>query len=557
MPNRVGAYELVDSDTRGLFPEGAPKSVVLSFSNDFDRVPALPKPSLDAARFSYGHPPSWGDLAGSWDVGRPLTRRIRAGIDAILKGDLPNEVIIILDETGVGKTTILRRIAYDLSKSGIICLDCIALSRLDTRKTAEVIDLIDGPVAIFVDNIAEQAPAIAAMRVNLEKKDVIFLGAERGYRRRHIVRSFGDVRYRFWDGLQLSRVEAKQLIEGYVKRGQAGTADATRRPEALAARIEGEPIAVACCHILNDMRPLDAIVKSTYDVASNGERFRYLTAAIAHYCIAGGVRYEILSSLYGQEGWDGQFRSHHPLPLEYLDVRRNFVIPLNATLAVRSLERAPSDDVRKVFEGLALRIAPRVNRDTIRNRSPEARLAGRLFDYDDVVSKFLGDKAGDFYTKTQKYWQWNSRYWEQLALFKLAKFKSEKDDLFLRQAVQHARHAVSIENHPFPLTTLGKILLAQLGYPGLSDAYSYDEAFKCLTRAIDLEHKRARASVHAYVTIFYGTLEYMKVGGILSVNQKSEIQTLLDSAQKYFPRDSELRGCAENLALRLSGFSGQ
>ena len=149
-----------------------------------------------------------------------------------------------------------------------------------------------------------------------------------------------------------------------------GTADAIKRPDQLALALENEPIAVACCHILNDMRPLDTIVGSTYVAASAIERGRYLMAALAHYCFGGGVRYEIVAAATDRQGWSEQFQSAHPLPLEYFDAQHNFIVPLNSTLAERTLTRAPTEDVAKTFEKLALGIAARVNREAVQTPDP-------------------------------------------------------------------------------------------------------------------------------------------------------------------------------------------
>ena len=111
-PGRTGPYGLVASETQGLFPTRAPRSVVLSFSNDFDRVPSNPTPGANPAKFCYGNPPEWSDLASNWDVGRSLTARARSIIDAMVSGDLPERVLIVSDNTAVGKTTILRRLAH-------------------------------------------------------------------------------------------------------------------------------------------------------------------------------------------------------------------------------------------------------------------------------------------------------------------------------------------------------------------------------------------------------------------------------------------------------------
>jgi len=467
VPERQGPFNLVAGETKSLFPDAVAKNVVLSFANDFDRVPSGVAPNGQALKFSYGNPPDWADLAGHWDVGRGLGSRVRSMIEAMITDNLAERLVVILEETGSGKTTVLRRVGFDLASSGKVVLECSALSRVDPQSTAEALDLIDDPLIILVDNFAEQASSIANVLVTIERNDVVFVGAERSYRKKHIIRSLGDIPHRIVDGLDLVQPEASQLVQAYVNRGMAASQQAVKFPAKFAANLVGEPIAVACCHILNDMRPLDAIVNSTYQVALQAGRDRYLIAALAQFCFSGGVRYEVLASKTQREGWAEQFTSDHPLPLDYFDPgRRNFIVPLNATLAVRTLERAPKEDIARAFERLAFGIAARVNRETIRKRAPEARLAGRLFDYEDVIRRFLREQAGSFYSRVRPVWQWNSRYWEQVALYYLARYRSERDELLLQQSVQHARHAVAVEPHPFPLTTLGKVLLAQLGQPG-------------------------------------------------------------------------------------------
>jgi hypothetical protein len=547
IPDRPEAYDLVPKGTKELFPTGAPPSLVLSFSADFERVPATAAVSGKGIELAYGHPPEWSDLARNWDVGRRLSARIRSTLEACVSGKNSDRIIAILEEPGSGKTTVLRRVAFDLAQSGVTVLYASSLSKMEPSSTAEALDLIDEPIVIVVDNLADQAAAIRNIVDIAEKTDFYFLGAERGYRVRHIVRSLGDTPYRIVDGLALNIPEASQLVGSYIQRGIAGASEATRNPDRFAKNIADEPIAVASCLILNNLEPLDRIVTSTYAAAQPNERIRYLAAAIGQFCFSGGVRYEIASAVAERTGWREQFSSSHPLPLDHFDTRRDFVVPLNATLAVRTLEKAPRDDVLTAFERLARNLAPRVNRDAIRRRMPEARLAGRLFDYEDVIRHFLGEDAGKFYAAVQREWQWNSRYWEQIALYLLSRFRSERNSDLLREAVQHARHAVGIERHPFTLTTLGKVLLAQLGQPGASNSGVFSEAQDVLTDAIRIETARARVSVHAYVTLFRGFLTLADLHENPTDNESAEIRTLLSAAERYFPRDAELREVSEQV----------
>jgi hypothetical protein len=306
----------------------------------------------------------------------------------------------------------------------------------------------------------------------------------------------------------LSSTEAEQLISTYFQAGLVGSTSFMKHGSDAVQSLKGEPIAVACCRILNDLRPLDRIVESVVAAATNVDRKRYLAASLAHYCTKSGIRFELLTAATASAAVSRQFSEMHPLPLTYsADRTGNYVVPLNGTLAQRTLELFSSNrrqEILDTFVRLATVIAPRVNRNTIVQRAPEARLAARLFDFDQVVQPFLGDLAQEFYDEVQTHWQWNSRYWEQLALLNLYRHQAQdpahpdaRDALDL--AVAHARHAVSIEHHPLTLTTLAKILLSDAAAsPSLAEARA-TEAMNKLNDAILIEQRRSRVTVHGHV----------------------------------------------------------
>lgn len=542
-PQRQSPSELLSPDTRALFGDGVPKEIVLSFSNDFDPVPRdSPASSSSAVRFAYGNPPDWSDLAGGWDVGRKLTARAIGHVEAMLKGSVPERVLLIEDLSGVGKTTVLRRLAYHFSQQGTVTLNCSALSRIEPATTVHAINSIPHPLLIIVDNFADQAQPINNVLELSKRRDIVFVGAERSYRHNHIQRSFGGSPFTTISGLSLNRTEAGQLVELYERRGLVGNPEALSNKSRFISAIEHEPVAVACCHILKDMRPIDRIVDSTFAEVGEIERNRYLIAALAQVCFPGGVRYEVFAAASSTANWDRQFEPSHPTPLAYFDPARSFVVPLNRTMAERTLERAPKEAVAIIFRRLATAIAPRVNRETIKRRSPEAKLAARLFDYEDVIKKYLGTtQSGDFYDAVRPAWRWNSRYWEQLALYNLSIYRASNEAEFIDNAVQHARHALSIERHAHSLTTLARMLQAQMLDKRYSREKAFAESVDYLREAIGIERHRGRASVHAYVNLFRGTLSFIEHGGELKDDQYEGIIRLLKDAKEYFPGDKELR----------------
>ena len=547
LPNPPTPIELIPLATRQLIPVGVSRSAAMSFSADFELVPGVTGPSSNS-RFMYGHFPSWGDLEANRDIARPLVSEVIVEIEKRLSDPLRHARMLILSDTsGAGKSTVLRRVAFDLAKRGTRTLMSSALSRI-ANTTADVIDLIDGPVVIVIDNLAEQATALPDLLDRLEKPDVVFIGAERSYRMNYLQQVLAGLKYDQTGKLPMSMVEAHRLIDRYADAGAIGDRSVLKRRGEFAQKIQNDPIAVACCRILNDFRPLDRIVDSITADASGPALDRYLGAALAQHCFYGGVRYEILIKAFGAEGAKAQFEVNYPLPLDFYDDAKRFVIPENSILSDKILERFAERDPDRMlttFVNLAEELGPRVNRETIIARAPEPRLSGRLFDFDFVVSKFLASNAEEFYHRVKPSWEWNSRYWEQVALLNLARYQSSsnsKEGLeYLQDAVTHARHAVAIEHHPFPLTTLGKVLLNQMIAPSVPMKDSFDEAFERLSEAIATEVRRNRVAAQPYRVIFGGVVNYIGAGGELTHQQRNRLGEILTKAAGMLASDREMQ----------------
>ena len=546
LPNPPTPAELIPVAMRQLIPAGVSKSVAMSFSSDFELVPGVVA-ITPSSRFMYGHFPTWGDLEANRDIARPIVSDIVVDIEMRLSDPLRFSRLIILSETsGTGKSTVLRRIAFELAKRGIRTLMCSALSRI-ANTTADVVDLIDEPVVIVIDNLAEQATALPDLLDRLEKPDVVFIGAERAYRMTYLKQVLAGIKYHQSGKLPMSVVEARRLIDRYADAGAIGDNSVLKRRNEFAQKIENDPIAVACCRILNDFRPLDRIVDSVVADASGPALDRYLGAALAQHCFYGGVRYEILIKAFGSKGATAQFEVNCPLPLDFYDEGKRFVTPENSTLSDKILERfavRDRDQMLTTFVNLAEELGPWVNRETIIARAPEPRLSGRLFDYDAVVSKFLGSNAEMFYDRVKPSWEWNSRYWEQVALLNLAEYQKSSNPgegiEYLEDAVTHARHAVAVEHHPFPLTTLGKVLLSRMMAPSEPLKDSFDEAFEKLSDAITIEERRNRVSAQPYGIIFGGVLNYLGAGGDLTHHQRNRLREILAKAASKLAGDREL-----------------
>jgi len=547
LPTAPMPSELIPLETQKLLPSGISKVTAMAFNSDFEVVPGS-APKAKNSRFMYGHLPTWSDLESNLDITRPIIAEMLLEAEKRIADPLrTNRVMFIGEVAGAGKTTVLKRLALELAKRGVRTLLCSALSRIGVG-TADVLDLINDPVVIIIDNLAEQATAVVDLIARLEKPDVLFIGAERAYRGNYLKQVLAGVDHDQFGRLPMSGTEARRLIDRYVDAGAIGDHTILKRKDKFVREVQNDPIAVVCCRILNDFRPLDRIVDSVTKDAGVDALDRYLGAALAQHCFYGGVRYEILVKAFGAKGVHAQFEPSSPLPLDYYDNSKRFVIPENGVLAESILDRLAErepDKMLRTFVELAEELGAWVNRETIKARAPEARLSGRLFDFDAVVGKFLKGNAEAFYDQVQDVWEWNSRYWEQVALLNLARYQTTADPKqrmeYLEDAVTHARHAVAVEHHPFPLTTLGKVLLGHMLAPGVNMRTSFDEAFGRLSEAIEIEERRNRLAAQPYGVIFSGVLTYLGAGGQMDHKQIIRLREIVAKASAKLSGDREMQ----------------
>lgn len=332
---------------------------------------------------------------------------------------------------------------------------------------------------------------------------------------------------------ELNQTERKQLIELFRNYGLIGNAKAVHNPSDFAAGLEGEPVAVAVCRILNDFRPLENIVESLWKETLADYRLPYLCSALSMECHASGLRYSILQKIAGQAiSLNILFDKEVPLGLTANPENDEFVVPLNAVYADRILQRACAREGQYMFDafkGISKGLAPYVNRLAVKMKTPEARLAGRLLDADKIVKPLLGARANELYEVCSHDWAWNSRFWEQRALLVAG--------TDLPTALQYARHAVAIEEHPFTLTTLGKLLFQQMEGLNQETESVFTEAFEKLTIAINTEGFRSRITVHPFSTLLHGTVRYLELGGNLKRFQREKLKEHMGGADYYFGND--------------------
>ena len=544
-PDPPSPIELVAPKGKSIFRTRIPARTELRFFSDFElvRVAATGSATTEDSGvgptpYMYGAEPTWRDISGHLDIERRANETAMAWATDWLEGPRERDRLFLCsDEAATGKSTLLKRVGYDLAALGHIVLNIRTLSRMDVETATECLDQLVSPAVVLVDNFADHAEQVLdLLDMTRATHSVAVLGAERKYRQEHIEVVFSETPATVERLGVPTRPELRQLLENYRRLGLIGDERLVQNPGGAIARLRREPIAVAVCRIMNDFRPLDRIVRSLWAAAEEGQRRVYLACSLGHRCHGAGVRFSVLQNISGPNGSVSESLGDGcPLPLVPSVEDGNFLVPRSGVVAERLLLFVASeyrDVMVEAFTSLATSVAARVNRKAIRRRTPEARLAGRLLDGDKIVRPLLGADAEGFYVAVRDSWAWNSRYWEQRALL-----IAERD---IRTALQYARHAVAIEAHPYCLTTLGKVLFKSLpSQRGRSEAQesTFGEAFLVLQQAIDREKISARVTIHPFSTLLVGTERFLKGGGHLTLEQDEAIRSYAAEAHDRYGHD--------------------
>jgi len=518
-----------------------------AFWADFDFVQAPPGPEkpLAPSAFHFGRPPSWDDVNCRLDV--PLQEQLQV-IDESRRwaaSSEPTQVLCLSAKAGAGKSTTIRRIAADLTEHGLQVFFLRATGGIDVDSAVEFLKTVPDPVLLATDSLAEHGDEVVEILTDLGKtKRVCVIGTERQYRMRLVRELLEDLPTKMYETGRWRLEESTELVRRYNTLGLVAEREAIADPRRFAALISDDTVAEAVCRVLNDFRPLRTIVRSLWNDTFADGRPAYLAVAIAYYCHPVGVRRDIILSKWREDLLEDLAVADAPLRITSHPDDEEYLIPGNArlaTLLVEEMARAKTARLLDVAAQLANALAPFVTRHTIKQRTPEARLAGRLFDADGVLPDLLKDQFESFFELTYEKWSWNSRYWEQRAL------SVSRHDMQL--ALQHARHAVGIERHPFPMTTLAQVLFSASVHEGTVNTGYFNEAIGLMEETVRIESSwERRRTKKAHWALFDGVLAFVRAGGFVNASQRRFLDRTIEDVQRTFGRGSDLSKRAVEVA---------
>jgi hypothetical protein len=430
----------------------------------------------------------------------------------------------------------LMRTALELSKSGYKVFYHHGSEVLEVDSAVEVLSKVQDAFILVVDSMAEHATQLADLLLALERVHVPYyvLGAERFHRLQRVESAFYSVEHQQSSVKHLSTGEAVALVQKLRALGLLGLAAGKRIGE-LAKRIESGGLMTGIIEISSNGRNFAQIVEEEWRALAEPVSQRiYAVVSVASAC-----GYPVKTSIVSRAVEN--VRAPEVLRLLETSLRGNVVASSgNEFLQVRHrlvaeslLDTLPADAVFDAMVSLTHSLGPYVNREMIKRGTAEARLSRRLLNYDDIVRPRLRDRANLFYEKIKDEWGWNSRYWEQRALMELSEGNVDS-------ARSYAEHAVGLEYHPFPLTTLAIVefsVAKTAGIPAIRDR-SLTEAVKRVDEALELAKQWRRVDFKPYDVGIRGILESCEADGRLRRAPPS--RAIVDRLRSYLA-DSALR----------------
>ncbi len=498
LPRVPSVYDLVniEEDVLGKVDE---REKFLFFS-EFEMIKNTSYKTSGMSSFDYGFEPEMKDILSNKDIHREITDTIVNRIIGRKKrkcGDL----IFLSGKYLNGKTTTALRVLSYFTNQDFYVFRLKSLRGFSVDNTIKCIKSLNKDCLIYIDNLAEYIHQVND--IIMKCPSVVILGTEREYRIEHIKKILVDF-VQVYNCDNVSFEETKMLVQKYLSLGHVRNTKLFQNNDILYKHTIGEQV----CLILDSYDPIQ---KKIPDFFKTDEQKKDLEAllliAICCYCYKLGVNYFLIRSILPKSyNFNALFKTNSQFKLEFNQDDRDYVLPRNKLYFRQLIEYYLKTDrtmVEKCYIQIVKKISPFVNRKTIMMHTPESKLLARMLDVDKNVKHFFLEDIQKFMEDIKPVCEWNSRYWEQWAL---SLIKTDIDT-----AVSYAKTAVTLENHPYPLTTLGKILFQKMNQSSLSEKpiYCTNALSECLF-AMKEESKRRMESIHPVLTIITGLNLYMK-----------------------------------------------
>lgn len=165
--------------------EAMPQVCIDFLKNEVQYVDeGIPAPSATPDEFYRGTDLGWFGIVNALDVRRSLHDAMLGTVFLVSEQDRPSaiELFVVLAEAGAGKTTFLRRLAYEAATEwDAVCLFLAEEGRVDAEALLELFRLTERRIYLFVDDAADRQGELARLMRSIRRNGhhITVVAAER------------------------------------------------------------------------------------------------------------------------------------------------------------------------------------------------------------------------------------------------------------------------------------------------------------------------------------------------------------------------------------------
>jgi hypothetical protein len=232
--------------------------------------------------FLLGAEPTWADIAYNVDAQRGITQRLIQSLTDLRKGI---HICVLLGPAGSGKSTCLRRVAYELVRNGHTVYFAKGLQRLDPKPLFTLSDnLGDRQAFIFVDDAVQHISKLNDAVVDLPHPNITFVVADQS----HLVQPrLGSIKAKpsIIEAMpHLNRADCEAILDKLEHFGLLGVLTGRPRSEQLNAfLIRSRKQLLVAMKEATSGKGFDVIIAQEYgSLASDSAKLAYIVACLVH-----------------------------------------------------------------------------------------------------------------------------------------------------------------------------------------------------------------------------------------------------------------------------------
>jgi len=489
-----------------------------------------------------GAEPSWVDIAHNVDAERVFTKELLQRIQAEADGV---RTFVLLGQAGSGKSTTMRRIAFEMARAGHTVYYSKTPQTIDRDSIKDLVRASTRPIYFFIDDARTHVKTIdSVVRELIGEVDATFVLSDRP----HILlpklqRAHKSLKEHIYEMPLLIADDCERIIDKLEEFGLLGELAGKSRKQQLR-----EFLGRSWKHLLVAMkeatsgRGFNTIIEDEYrTLASDNARLAYAIACLAYMHGAPVRRRHLLACL---DGTDAQNASTLEKDLHGVVVawkgNETFVAPRHRVIAQHVALEAASIDVKQAaIREFLLQISAEVTPSNIRQRTPEYIAYRGIINFDNML-EVLGSNYEliiDIYEELKRYYKDDFLFWLQYGRAEVYFDNFATAENYLNQSIGIRSNGNFQAKHNLGVLFLKRALSQPNPVSAAADAK--------LGKEILVEQIRERGDIDAYPysALVTHMIKYLirfqpqKMGEELELMKK-----LADEGQQKHPHDESMRG---------------